>query len=125
MVPCDSPVKTGAGVCLDLLKKYSAPAPMAIRRRISPKEFSEVDDAPDPDSVSVVLAVLSVAPKSIWPIHVPARPPAIPARSGLRCHHDGDVAGDGCPIGLLAAVGGGAVDGLAVVDCSMGLAPLF
>ena len=92
---------------------------------MSPKEFPEVDVVPDPDSVSVVLAVLSVAPKSIWPIHVPARPPAIPASKGLRCHHDGDVAGAGWPIGLLAGVGGGVVDGLAVVDCSMGLAPLF
>ncbi len=92
-----------------------------MSRRISPKEL--LDAAPG--SASVVLALLSVAPKSIWPIQVPARPPAIPASRGLRCHHEGDVAGAGWAIGLFAAlVGGGVVDGLEVVDCSMGLAPL-
>ena len=60
-----------------------------------PKEFPDVDGDPVPDSVSVVLALLSVAPNSIWPSHVPAKPPAIPARSGLRCHQDGAEAGLG------------------------------
>jgi hypothetical protein len=91
-----------------------------MSRRISPNELD--DEAGS--SVSVVLALLSVAPKSMWPIQVPARPPAIPASKGLRCNHDGDVVGAGWPIGLLEVFGGGAVDGLAVVDCSIGFAPL-
>ncbi len=67
---------------------------------MSPKELPDVDAAPDDpdpdsDSASVVLALLSVAPKSIWPSHVPAKPPAIPARSGLRCHQEGAEAGLG------------------------------
>jgi hypothetical protein len=73
------------------------PAPIAIKRRMSPEEFPDVDvgPEPDPDSVSVVLALLSVAPKSIWPSHVPANPPAIPARRGLRWNQDPDEAGTG------------------------------
>jgi apolipoprotein N-acyltransferase len=69
---------------------------------MSPKEFPDVDAGadPDPDSVSVVLALLSVAPKSIWPSHVPAKPPAIPASKGLRWNQEGDVAGVGWAVGL-------------------------
>ena len=94
-----------------------------MSRRISPNELDELDDEAG-SSVSVVLALLSVAPKSICPIQLPARPPAIPASRGVRCNQDGQVAGAGWPMGLLAAFGGGAVDGLAVVDCSIGFAPL-
>ena len=42
---------------------------------------------------SVVRALLSVAPKIIWPIHEPAMPPAMPANKGLRCNHEGCAAG--------------------------------
>ena len=33
---------------------------------------------------SLVFAVLSVAPKSIWPIHEPATPAAMPVNMGCR-----------------------------------------
>ena len=62
---------------------------------MNPKEFPDVGADADPDSASVVLALLSVAPKSIWPSQVPARPPAIPASKGLRWNQEGDVAGVG------------------------------
>lgn len=55
---------------------------MAIKRRIKPNEL--LDAGADPDSVSVSFALLSVAPNSMWPIQVPASPPAIPASKGLR-----------------------------------------
>ncbi len=51
-------------------------------------------------------------------------PPAIPANSGLRCSHEGWAAGACWAAGLVDVEGGGVAAGLAVVDCSIGLAPL-
>ena len=71
---------------------------------------------------SPVRALLSVAPKIIWPIHDPAIPAMSPVIIGLRCNQEDGVAGvDWAVEGGVAACGGG-VAGLAVVDCSIGLA---
>ena len=76
---------------------------------------------------SVVRALLSVAPNSIWPIYDPATPAARPANRGLRCINEGCMAGVGwaVEVGLLDADGGVVVDGLGVVDCSIGFAPFW
>jgi hypothetical protein len=76
--------------------------------------------------VSVVLAaLLLVAPNSIWPIHDPARPAAMPVSKGFRCINEGCMAGADWAVGdgPLEADGGVAADGLGVVDCSIGFAP--
>jgi len=75
-----------------------------------------VSVAPTCSPASLVRALLSVAPNSIWPIHVPARPAASPANKGLRCRNEGGAAGAGC---------GGVADGLGVADCSIGFAPFW
>jgi hypothetical protein len=99
---------------------------MTISNNNIPLEF-EPPAACSPSLPSVVRALESLAPKIMCPSHVPARPPAMPAKSGFRWNHEvccaagaGLDAGEGVP----AIEGGGAVDGLAVVDCSIGLAPL-
>ena len=78
--------------------------------------------------VSVVLAaLLVVAPNSIWPIHDPARPAAMPVNKGLRCINEGCIAGAGWAAadGAFDVDGGVAADGLGVVDCSIGFAPFW
>lgn len=84
----------------------------------------ELDDpaawlgSPACSPASLVFALLSVAPNNIWPIHDPARPPAIPASRGLRCRNEGCEAGAGWAVGTgLLAVACGAVAGFVVVDC--------
>lgn len=70
---------------------------------------------------SLVFAVLSVAPKSIWPIHEPAKPAAMPVNMGCRWKREGLLwaAGAGLAVG-----GGGVVAGaLGAVDCSIGFPP--
>ena len=76
-----------------------------------------------PDSLSsLVFAVLSVAPKSIWPIHEPATPAAMPVNMGCRWKTEGLLWAVGAG---LAVVGGGvAAGGLGAVDCSIGF-PAF
>ena len=51
--------------------------------------------------------------------------PAIPVEQGLRCSHEGCVAGAGWAVGdwAVGRDGGVAADGLGVVDCSIGFAP--
>lgn len=74
--------------------------------------------SPTGSPASLILALLSVAPKSIWPSQDPARPPAIPAKRGLRCRNEGWLAGVGWAAGAWpAAVACGAVAGLGVADC--------
>ena len=63
---------------------------------------------------STVFALLSVAPKSICPIHDPARPPAIPAKRGLRCRNEGCLSGAGWAVGACC---GPVVAGFGVADC--------
>jgi len=78
--------------------------------------------------VSVVLAaLLFVAPNSIWPIHDPARPAAMPVSMGLRCINEGCLVGNGWAVGAVLPVadGGADADGLGVVDCSIGFAPFW
>ena len=79
-----------------------------------------------PASVEVA-ALLLVAPNSIWPIHEPARPAAMPVNKGLRCINEGCMAGAGWAAadGALEVDGGVAADGLGVVDCSIGFAPFW
>jgi len=74
---------------------------------------------------SLVRAILSVAPNSIWPIYDPATPAARPASRGLRCINEGCIAGVGWAFGaaLPGADCGAVADGLGVVDCSIGFAP--
>lgn len=72
--------------------------------------------SPAGSPASLVFALLSVAPKSIWPSHDPARPPAIPAMRGLRCRNEGWLAGWAAGA-WPAAVACGAVAGLGVADC--------
>src|SRR5574338_970728 len=94
-----------------------------IRRPLGPDApaFS-----PSCSPASFVFALLSLAPKIMWPIQDPARPPAIPANRGFRWIHEGCAAGAGpaAADGPLATEGGGLVACLAVVDCSIGFAPL-
>ena len=71
---------------------------------------------------SLVFAVLSVAPKSIWPIHEPATPAAMPVNMGCRWIRDGLLGAVGA--GLAAVDGGVAACGLGAVDCSIGF-PAF
>src|ERR1041385_7862249 len=77
--------------------------------------------------VSVVRALLSVAPNNIWPISDPITPAARPANRGLRCRKEGCIAGVGWVVGVeLPDADCGAVpDGLGVVDCSIGLAAFW
>ena len=71
---------------------------------------------------SLVFAVLSVAPKSICPIHEPATPAAMPVNNGCRWKREGLLWAVGAG---LAVVGGGvAAGGLDAVDCSIGF-PAF
>jgi hypothetical protein len=83
--------------------------------------------SPTCSPASVVLAMLSVAPKSIWPIHDPAIPAARPAIRGLRCINEGCLVGIGWAVGVVLPVadGGADADGLGVVDCSIGFAPFW
>ena len=71
---------------------------------------------------SLVFAVLSVAPKSIWPIHEPATPAAMPVNMGCRWIRDGLLWAVGA--GLAVVAGGVAACGLGAVDCSIGF-PAF
>ena len=86
-----------------------------------------VSVAPTCSPASVVRAILSVAPNSIWPIYDPAMPAARPANRGLRCINEGCMAGAGWAFGaaLPGADCGAAADGLGVVDCSIGFAPFW
>ena len=71
---------------------------------------------------SLVFAVLSEAPKSIWPIHEPATPAAMPVNMGCRWKDGGAARAVGA---AQAVVGGGvAAGGLGAVDCSIGF-PAF
>ena len=89
--------------------ELEAPAALSVSMTCSP--------------VSVVRALLSVAPNSILPIYDPAMPAARPANRGLRCINEGCLVGAGWAIGAgLVADGGAAADGLGVVDCSIGFA---
>src|ERR1041384_3055288 len=90
---------------------------------VEPKPSAGLFVSPAASPVSVVRALLSVAPNSIWPIYDPITPAARPANRGLRCINDGCMAGAGWAVGPPAADGGAVVDGLGVVDCSIGLAP--
>jgi hypothetical protein len=76
---------------------------------------------------SVVRALLSVAPNSIWPIYDPAMPAARPAKRGLRCMNEGCIAGAGWAFGaaLPGADCGAAPDGFGVTDRSIGFAPFW
>jgi hypothetical protein len=75
--------------------------------------------SPTGSPASLVRALLSVAPNSIWPSHDPAMAPAIPASRGLRCKKEGCVAGVGWAVGagLPAADCGAVAAGRDVVDC--------
>src|SRR5215831_11410541 len=101
-----------------------------MRRRSIPLEL----EAPAVVSVSLtcspaslVRALLSVAPNSIWPIHDPATPAAIPVNMGWRCRNESCAAGAGWAVGVgpPGAGCGEAADGLGVADCSIGFAPFW
>ena len=91
----------------------------------APAAVLVVAASPTCSPASVVLALLSVAPNSKWPIYDPATPAARPANRGLRCINEDCLAGAGWDIGawLLDADGGVAADGFGVTDCSIGFAP--
>ena len=86
-----------------------------------------VSVSPTCSLVSVVRALLSVAPNSIWPIYDPAMPAARPANRGLRCINEGCMAGAGWAFGavLPGADCGAVADGVGVTDCSIGFAPFW